>query len=178
MLKLDRIMLALTAILSSAASLATPRPSTVSGIPLQLNDVQAHYDALVGRRIAIQGFVVFRGSSRPLLMQGEARPGFLLGRSRGMEGRIGFGCTFWGQPEPLQLRDLSRHDLWQLSRRARYASNMLGQRAVVEGVLRPRSARAARYGATIDRPAWDQLAAVRIVRVENVFCRGHQFPPN
>lgn len=170
------VLICLATLPAAPVALAAQGPPAAAA-PLSLSAVRANYNGLAGHVVTIEGFLVFQGSRPPLFYQGEARRDFTMGDLPGIEGLIGFACMFEVQPEALEVHDLSRHDLWRVSRRTRYGGAFMGQRIVLQGVLQPHSQRPLRYGAPIEFPPFDRLTEARIISVDNVYCRGSQPPP-
>jgi hypothetical protein len=171
-----RALIWLGALPTAAWAAQQPMPRSEAQ-PLALSDVRGNYEALSGHSIAVQGFVVFWGTDRPLFYQGEIRPNFTMGSRPGIEGRMGFACMAQGLPVPIEVRDLDRHDLWRLARRVRHGGQFIGQRVVLQAVLRPQSQRPLRYGPPIEFAPWDRLTGAHILSVDDVYCAGVQLPP-
>lgn len=145
--------------------------------PLGVDTVWKAYRAHAGRTVTVEGFLIVEGRRHFLLQGARSPPSDSI-----MEGkrRIDFYCTFQGQPPPLEVHGLGRRDIRSFARNVRKHRSgyqIEGQRATIEGVLRPVAPGTEGHTELIiplSSVSSGALDAARTVRTGSAFCRGHR----
>src|SRR5688572_7256000 len=71
--------------------------------PRTLDAVIDRYDSLVGRRIAVDGFLVLTPRNH-LLVKGARKPADGMDGAEDEDAWAGYWCTYFQQPEPLEVK--------------------------------------------------------------------------
>jgi hypothetical protein len=143
--------------------------------PLPVERLIDDYDRLAGQRVAVEGFLVFI-ERRAYLLSGAPR-GDAAGNELKPPDASRFWCTSAGRFAPLEITSISAEDRSRLTSSiygSPHEETLMGQRVIVEGVLRRNPAGEMQMLLPLTSTVFGPLQEARLVSAHDTVCAGDE----